>query len=274
MIPDLAAVRDRTTGLRQKVYRILSLGWVGSHHQWRHYTGAYLLFAALATPLVISVHSVVSWDFALSIVPGWHSTIFAPYFVAGAIHSGLAMVLTLLIPLRRIFRFEKFITTETLESIAKTIIFTGLIVGYAYGVEFFIAWYSGNMAERDTFIWRAIGHYAYAFWIMVVCNSIVPLAFFFKRLRTRISSLLVVSILVNIGMWYERFVIIVGSMAHEYNPYSWGNYSPTWIELSIMAGPFCLFLFLFFLFVKFLPSVSITEIKESLRPPMREKSKA
>jgi molybdopterin-containing oxidoreductase family membrane subunit len=274
MIPDLAAVRDHATGLRQKIYRILSLGWVGSHRQWRHYTSAYVLFAALATPLVISVHSVVSWDFALSIVPGWHSTIFAPYFVAGAIHSGLAMVLTLLIPLRRIFRVEKFITMETLESIAKTIIFTGLIVGYAYGVEYFMAWYSGNRVERDTFIWRAVGHYAYAFWIMVVCNSVAPLAFFFKKVRTRLSSLLLISVLVNIGMWYERFVIIVGSMAHEYNPYSWGNYAPTWVELSIMAGSFCLFLFLFFLFVKFLPSISITEIKESLKPPARERSKA
>lgn len=269
MLPDLAAVRDRTAGFRQKVYRVLSLGWKGSHGQWRHYTGAYLLFAALATPLVISVHSVVSWDFALSIVPGWHSTIFAPYFVAGAIHSGLAMVLTLLIPLRRIFRFEDFITVETLESIAKTIILTGLIVGYAYGVEYFMAWYSGNRVEWDTFIWRAVGRYAYAFWIMVVCNSLVPLAFFFKKVRTHVPSLFALSILINIGMWFERFVIIVGSMARDYNPHSWGYYAPTWVELGILAGSFCLFLFLFFLFVKFLPSVSIAEIKETLPPPSR-----
>ncbi len=271
LIPDLAAVRDQAKGIRRKIYALFALGWLATHQHWRHHGAAYLFFAALATPLVISVHSVVSWDFALSIVPGWHSTIFAPYFVAGAIHSGLAMVLTLLIPLRRIFQFEAIITIRTLESIAKTIIFTGLIMSYSYGVEYFIAWYSGNMVERDTFLWRAIGHYAPEFWIMVVFNSIVPLAFFFKRIRTHTGFLLGISILVNIGMWYERFVIIVGSMAHEYNPYSWGLYRPTWVELSIMLGSFCLFLFLFFLFAKFLPSVSISEIKETLKPPLKGK---
>jgi Ni/Fe-hydrogenase subunit HybB-like protein len=269
MVPDLAAVRDSASGLRKRIYGLFSLGWVGSHQQWRHFGTAYVLFAAFATPLVISVHSVVSWDFALSIVPGWHSTIFAPYFVAGAIHSGLAMVLTLLIPLRRIFRFETFITTETLESIAKTIIFTGIIVGYSYGVEYFIAWYSGNMFERDTFLWRAIGHYAPQFWVMVICNVFAPLVYFFKRARTQVGWLFGIAILVNVGMWYERFVIIVGSMAHEYNPYSWGLYSPSWVELSIMAGSFCLFGFLFLLFAKVAPSISISEIKESLAPPMR-----
>ena len=269
LIPDLAAVRDRATGIRRKIYGLFSLGWHSAHYQWRHYTSAYLFFAALATPLVISVHSVVSWDFALSIVPGYHSTIFAPYFVAGAIHSGLAMVLTLLIPLRRIFGFEFIITLETLESIAKAIIFTGLIVGYSYGVEYFIAWYSGNLAERDTFIWRAIGHYAPQFWIMVICNSVLPLAFFLKKIRTHIGLLFGISIFINIGMWFERFVIIVGSMTHDFLPYQWGLYSPSWVELSITFGSFCLFLFLFLLFAKFLPSVSITEIKESLRPPMK-----
>ena len=274
LVPDLAAVRDRAQGIRRKIYGILSLGWLGTQHHWRHHGGAYLFFAALATPLVISVHSVVSWDFALSIVPGWHSPIFAPYFVAGAIHSGLAMVLTLLIPLRRIFQFEVFITLKTMERIAQTIIFTGLIVGYSYGVEYFIAWYSGNMVERDTFIWRVIGHYAPAFWMMVFFNSVVPLAFLFKKIRTHIGFLFWISILVNIGMWCERFVIIVGSMAHEFNPYSWGLYTPTWVELSIMVGSFCLFFFFFLLFVKFLPSVSITEIKEGLRPHEKGGEKA
>jgi len=272
LIPDLAAVRDRATGIRRKIYGLFSLGWHSAHYQWRHYTSAYLFFAALATPLVISVHSVVSWDFALSIVPGYHSTLFAPYFVAGAIHSGLAMVLTLLIPLRRIFGFEPFITLETMESIAKTIIFTGLIVGYSYGVEYFIAWYSGNMVERDTFIWRVVGHYAPEFWIMVICNSVLPLAFFFKKIRTRIGYLFGISILINIGMWCERFVIIVGSMAHDFIPYQWGLYRPTWVELSITFGSFCLFLFLFLLFAKFLPSISITEIKESVRAPGKAKN--
>jgi molybdopterin-containing oxidoreductase family membrane subunit len=256
-------------GIWRKIYGLFSLGWHAAHDQWRHYTTAYLFFAALATPLVISVHSVVSWDFALAIIPGYHSTIFAPYFVAGAIHSGLAMVLTLLIPLRRIFRFEPIITMETLESIAKTIIFTGLIVGYSYGVEYFIAWYSGNTAERDTFLWRVVGQYAPEFWIMVTCNSVLPLAFFFKRIRTRIGALFGISIFVNIGMWCERFVIIVGSMAHDFIPYQWGLYRPTWVELSITFGSFSLFLFLFLLFAKLLPSVSITEMKEGVKLPSK-----
>lgn len=270
LIPDLAVVRDSSTGLRRKIYGFFSLGWLGTHRQWNHYGTAYLLFAALATPLVISVHSVVSWDFALSIVPGWHSTIFAPYFVAGAIHSGLAMVLTLLIPLRRIFNFEHLITLKILENIAKTIIFTGLIVGYAYGVEYFMAQYSGNIAERDTFIWRAVGHYALEFWIMVLFNAVVPLAFFIKKVRTDLRYLFGISILINIGMWYERFVIIVGSAAHQFDPYSWGYYSPTWVEFGIMIGSFSLFFFLFLLFAKFIPTISMTEMKETGRHSRRE----
>jgi len=269
LIPDLAIVRDRSTGIRHRIYGVLSLGWLGSHHQWRHYGWSYLLFAALATPLVVSVHSVVSWDFALAIIPGYHSTIFAPYFVAGAIHSGLAMVLTLLIPLRHIFKFETFITLKTLENIAKTMIFTCLILGYSYLVEYFIAWYSGNRVERDTFLWRAIGHYAPQFWIMILFNAVVPLAFFVKRVRTNLVCLFGIAILVNIGMWYERFVIIVGSIAHDFDPYVWGLYSPTWVEIGIMLGSFSLFFLFFLLFVKFLPSISITEIKEGLMPPMR-----
>jgi Ni/Fe-hydrogenase subunit HybB-like protein len=269
MLPDLASVRDRSTGVRKKIYGLLSLGWQGTHQQWNHYGTAYLLFAAFATPLVISVHSVVSWDFALSIVPGWHSTIFAPYFVAGAIHSGLAMVLTLLIPLRRIFRFEALITLHTLESIAKTIVLTGLIVGYSYGVEYFMAWYSGNMFEWDTFIWRAVGNYAPQFWIMVICNVLAPLLYLLRPIRRSLGWLFGIAILVNIGMWYERFVIIVGSMAHEFVPYAWGLYSPSWVELSIMGGSFCMFFFLFLLFSKFLPTVSASEMKEALGPPLR-----
>lgn len=272
LLPDIARVRDSATGLRKKIYGFFSLGWNGSHRLWNHYGMAYLLFAALATPLVVSVHSVVSWDFALSLVPGWHSTIFAPYFVAGAIHSGLAMVLTLLIPLRRMYRFENLITMRVLENIAKTIIFTGLIVGYAYIVEYFMAWYSGNVAERDTFLWRALGVYAPEFWVMVICNTVAPLAFFLKRFRTSIPRLFIISILVNIGMWYERFVIIIGSVAHAFDPYSWGYYRPTWVELGIMLGSFSLFAFLFCLFAKFLPAVSMTEMKEAAAPPTRERS--
>jgi molybdopterin-containing oxidoreductase family membrane subunit len=264
MIPDLAAVRDRATGVRKKIFTILSLGWTGKHEQWRHYTRGYLFFAALATPLVVSVHSVVSWDFALSVVPGWHSTIFAPYFVAGAIHSGLAMVLTLMIPLRKIFRYERILTMKILEAVAKTIIFTGLIVGYAYAVEYFLAWYSHNTVEMEAFRWRALGDYSIEFWIMVVCNSVVPLLFFFKKIRTSIPWLLGISILINVGMWYERFVIIIGSVAHGFIPHAWGLYRPSGIEFGIMIGSFSLFLLLFLLFVKHLPSISMTEMKETL----------
>ncbi|MCG6894110.1 MAG: polysulfide reductase NrfD [Desulfobacteraceae bacterium] len=264
MLPDLAVVRDRSTGLRKKVFTVLSLGWTGAHEQWRHYTRAYLFFAALATPLVISVHSVVSWDFALGVVPGWHTTIFAPYFVAGAIHSGLAMVLTLMIPLRKIFHFQDIITMRVLEAVAKTIVFTGLIVAFAYGTEFFIAWYSHNPVELAMFKYRPTGDYALGFWIMVVCNTMVPLLFLFKRIRTTIAWLFGISILVNIGMWFERYVIIITSVSRDFIPYAFGLYAPTVLEFGIMVGSFCLFFFLFVLFVKHLPSVSMTEMKEIL----------
>jgi molybdopterin-containing oxidoreductase family membrane subunit len=264
MLPDLATVRDRATGLRKKVFTVISLGWTGKHEQWRHYTRGYLFFAALATPLVISVHSVVSWDFALGVVPGWHTTIFAPYFVAGAIHSGLAMVLTLMIPLRRIFSYEKIITLAVLENVAKTIILTGMIVGFAYATEFFIAWYSFNSVEIEVFRYRMLGDYRVGFWIMVVCNTLVPLLFFFKRIRTSIRWLFALSLLINVGMWFERFVIIITSVARDFIPHAWGLYAPTAIEFGIMIGSFSLFFFLFLLFVKHLPSVSMTEIKETL----------
>ena len=264
MLPDLATIRDRATGTRKKIFHILSMGWTGVHEQWRHYARGYLFFAALATPLVISVHSVVSWDFALGVVPGWHTTIFAPYFVAGAIHSGLAMVLTLMIPLRKIFRFESIITIHVLESVAKTIIFTGLIVGFAYGTELFIAWYSRNIVEMETFRWRMFGDYGREYWIMVTCNALVPLLFLFKKIRTSVYWLFGFSLLINVGMWFERFVIIIGSVAHDFLPYAWGLYWPTFIEWGILVGSFCLFFFLFVLFVKHLPSVSMTEMKETL----------
>jgi len=264
MLPDLAIIRDRAVGRRKKIFTWLSLGWTGTHEQWRHYTRIYLFFAALATPLVISVHSVVSWDFALAVVPGWHTTIFAPYFVAGAIHSGLAMVLTLMIPLRKIFKYEKIITMHVLESVAKTIVLTGLIVGFAYGTEFFIAWYSKNPVEEYIFYWRAAGDYAIPFWIMVTCNTIIPLAFLIKKVRTAIPWLFGISIVVNIGMWYERFIIIITSVGRDFLPNAWSLYTPTLTEFGIMLGSFSLFFFLFVLFVKHMPSVSMTEMKETL----------
>lgn len=272
MVPDLATIRDRSTGWKQKIYGFFSLGWEGKSQSWRHYGTAYLLFAALATPLVISVHSVVSWDFAMGIVPGWHSTIFAPYFVAGAIHSGLAMVLILLIPLRKIFSFENLITMKVLEDIGKTIILTGMIVGYSYLIEHFMAWYSGNKAEEDQFMWRMIGYYRVGFWLMIICNAVVPLVLFFKKVRTNVLALFLIGILVNIGMWFERLVIIAGSQAHEFDPYSWGVYPYlSWVETGIMIGSFSLFFFLFLLFAKFLPSISVAEAKEFVPAPVRKK---
>ncbi len=262
LLPDLAAVRDRSTGTRRKIFKVLALGWTGAHEQWRHFSRGYLFFAALATPLVISVHSVVSWDFALGVVPGWHTTIFAPYFVAGAIHSGLAMVITLIIPLRKVFSYQKIITLGVLENVAKTIVFTGLIVGFAYGTEYFIAWYSHNAVEIESFRWRAMGEYRWGFYIMVVCNTLLPLLFLFRNVRRSIVLLFGICLLVNLGMWFERFVIIVGGVAHGFSPHAWGLYAPTLIEYGIMLGSFSLFFFLFLLFAKHLPSVSMTEMKE------------
>ena len=264
LIPDFAIVRDRSVGVKHKIFKALSLGWTGKSGQWLNYSRGYLFFAALATPLVISVHSVVSWDFALGVTPGWHTTIFAPYFVAGAIHSGLAMVLTLMIPLRKIFGYQDIITIEVLASVAKTIVFTGLIVGFAYATELFIAWYSQSIIEIESFWWRAFGEYASQYWIMVVCNTAIPLLFLSKKIRTSIVPLFIISIFVNIGMWMERFVIIIGSVAHDFLPNAWGFYSPPWFEFVLMGFGFCLFFFLFLLFAKHLPSVSMTEMKEHI----------
>ena len=269
LVPDLAIVRDRAKGIAKKVYGFFSLGWTGTDRQWRHYGASYLLLAGLATPLVISVHSVVSWDFALTVIPGYHSTIFAPYFVAGAIHSGLAMVLTLLIPLRRIFHFENVITTRTLEMVARLSVLMALIVGYSYIIEHFVAFYSGNVFERQTFMFRAGGYYSPFYWLMWLCNVAIPLLFFFKKVRTTPLCLFAISIVINIGMWLERFVIIVGSMAQDYLPYQWGFYWPTWVEWGIMVGSFSFLLLAFLLFVKFLPSVAMTEAKEEAGAPIR-----
>jgi len=262
LIPDLAILRDHWKGVRRYLYGALSLGWRGSAREWRHYIQVYGFFAALATPLVVSVHSVVSWDFAMSIVPGWHSTIFAPYFVAGAIHSGLAMVITLLIPMRRAFGLHDYLTERHFESLAKLVVVTGVIVGYSYLMEFFIAWYSGNPAEQGVFLYRISGEYAVAFWGMVLFNSILPLAFLWRRVRTSIPALFVIGILINAGMWLERLVIIVTSLSHDYLPYTWGSYRPTRIEVGITVGSFCWFLLFFLIFLKTFPSMSITEMKE------------
>lgn len=262
MIPDFAIARRHFKGFRQWVYKILSLGWEGTLHQWRVYNRLYLYLAAFATPLVISVHSVVSWDFAMSIVPGWHTTIFAPYFVAGAIFSGTAMVITLVIPMRKIFKLEKYITLTHFEKLSQVLLFTSLIVSFSYIVEFVLAFYSGNLFEESIFKYRLMGHYRYLYWTMLMCNMLLPLLLFIKKFRRNIKALFILSLFVNLGMWLERFVIIVTSLAKEYNPYSWGTYTPSMVEVGITIGSFGMFFTLFLLFTKGLPVLSMTETKE------------
>lgn len=262
MVPDLAIVRRYASGIRKRIYSILSLGWTGSLRQWKHYSRLYMFLAAFATPLVISVHSVVSWDFAMSIVPGWHTTIFAPYFVAGAIFSGTAMVLTLVIPMMKIFRLEKYITVDHFDKIAKVLLFTSVIVTYSYIVEFALAFYGGHKFEEAHFLYRAIGDYRYLYWMMLFCNSLLPLTLFIRKLRRNILYLFILSLFVNVGMWLERFVIIVSSLAKDFDPYNWGVYVPKWPEVAITLGSFGMFFMFFLLFTKALPVLAITEIKE------------
>jgi len=264
LIPDLATMRDRaTTKLRRMAYGAFSLGWRSSMRHWLNYERTYLLLAALATPLVLSVHSVVSFDFAVSLLPGWHTTIFPPYFVAGAIFSGFAMVLTLAIPVRKVYKLEHIITEKHLENMAKIILLTGTLVGYAYAMEFFIAWYSGNPYEQFAFINRMFGDYAWAYWIMVTCNVITPQFFWFKKLRRNVTVLFILSIFVNIGMWFERFVITM-TLHADFLPSSWGYFTPTFWDMATFAGSFGLFFTLFFLFLRWLPMVSMAEVKAVL----------
>jgi molybdopterin-containing oxidoreductase family membrane subunit len=262
LIPDLATMRDRArTPIRKFCYGFFALGWIGSNRQWSHYEKTYLLLAGLSTPLVLSVHSIVSFDFAVSQVPGWHTTIFPPYFVAGAIFSGFGMVLTLMIPIRALFHLEEVITVRHVELMGKVVLATGSMVGYAYAMEFFIAWYGGNPYERFAFLNRAFGPYWWAYWIMVTCNVISPQLFWFKKIRRNMVAVFLLSIVVNIGMWFERFVIIVTSLHRDYLPSSWGYFRPTLVDVGIFVGSFGLFLTLFLLFIRFLPMLAIAEIK-------------
>jgi len=262
MIPDLATLRDRATSrIKQFFYGLFALGWSGSNRHWLRFERAYLLLAALATPLVLSVHSIVSFDFAVSILPGWHTTIFPPYFVAGAIFSGFGMVMTILIPCRTAFGLQDLITRRHVENMAKVILVTGSMVGYAYATEFFIAWYSGNLTEQFAFINRAFGPYAWAYWTMFSCNAFVPQLFWLKRFRQSMALAWIVCILVNVGMWFERFVIVVTSLSRDFLPSSWGMFSPTIIDILTFAGSFGLFFTLFLLFVRFLPMVAMAEVK-------------
>lgn len=262
MIPDLATFRDRSTNKwRRMVYSLLSLGWTGSSRGWMRYEKAYAILAALATPLVLSVHTVVSFDFAVSQLPGWHTTIFPPYFVAGAIFSGFGMVLTLLIPVRAIYNLRDLITPRHLDNMCKIILATGSMVGLAYVTEFFVAWYSQNPYELFAFINRAFGPYAWAYWIMFSCNVITPQLFWFRVFRTNVVLMWVVTIFVNIGMWFERFVIVITSLSRDFLPSSWGYFSPTWVDIGMLVGSFGLFTTLFLMFCRFLPIVAIGEIK-------------
>jgi len=262
LIPDLATIRDRTKSKLKKFFAgFFSLGWNGSNKTWSRYETVYTLLAGLATPLVVSVHTIVSWDFATSVIPGWHTTIFPPYFVAGAVFSGFAMVLSLMLIVRKVFHFEDYITAKHVESMCKIIIATGGIVGLAYATEFFIALYSGNPYEKFAFINRALGPFAWAYWIMVFCNIVIPQFFWWKKIRTNMILVFILSIFINVGMWFERFVIITISLSRDYLPASWANYIPTSVEIATLIGSFGLFFTLFLLFARFLPMISIGEIK-------------
>ena len=265
LLPDIASVRDRATGLRRRIYSIFSFGWSGSVKTWQRFEIVSLILAGISTPLVLSVHTIVSMDFATSVIPGWHTTIFPPYFVAGAIFSGFAMVQTLLLILRKVLNFEHYITMFHIESMNKIIMTTGSIVGVAYLTELFIAWYSGSEYEMYAFANRVAGPYAWAYWAMMTCNVISPQLFWFKKIRTSIPISWVLSIIVNIGMWFERFVIIVTSLHRDYLPSSWAMFYPTWTDVGIFVGSIGLFFVLFLLFLRFLPGIAIAEVKLLLK---------
>jgi molybdopterin-containing oxidoreductase family membrane subunit len=265
LIPDLATLRDRSQSKTGRViYGVFALGWRGSARHWHRYETAYLLLAGLATPLVVSVHTVVSFDFSIAILPGWHATIFPPYFVAGAIYSGFAMVLTLAIPIRAIYGLEDFITLRHLQNMAKVMLVTGLIVAYGYMIEAFTAWYSGDKFEMFVPWNRATGPYALAYLALILCNVVIPQALWFRRVRSNVYALFAIAIVVNIGMWLERFVIVVTSLHRDFLPSSWGNYSPTIWDWGTYVGTIGLFLTLLFLFVRFLPMISIAEMRAIL----------
>jgi len=262
MIPDFATLRDRApAGIRKWIYGVCSLGWNGSHRTWSRYETFTMILAGLATPLVISVHSIVSMDFATSIVPGWHTTLFPPYFVAGAVYSGFGMVMTLLILTRTLMHVEKYITHRHLDAMAKVMLLTGSIVAFSYLTEFFVAWLSGNPHEQAIFYGRATGPYAACFWTMVGCNVVAPQLLWSRRIRGNVPALFVLSILVNVGMWLERFVIIVTSLHRSYLPSSWVMYRPTMIEVGTLIGSFGLFFTCFLLFIRLLPMIAIWEVK-------------
>jgi molybdopterin-containing oxidoreductase family membrane subunit len=263
LVPDLATLRDRARNpLTRILYGIFALGWRNSARHWHRYHSAYLILAALATPLVVSVHSIVSLDFAVGIVPGWHATIFPPYFVAGAIFSGFAMVMTLAIPLRKFYGLEDFITMRHLNNMAKVMLTTGMIVVYGYMMEAFFAWYSGVPYEGYMMLNRVTGPYAPFYWALLLCNAVIPQLLWFRRVRTNVLLLFIISLIVNVGMWLERFIIVITSLTRDYLPSSWDMYYPTIWDITLFFGTIGLFLTLLFLFVRVLPAISIFEMRE------------
>jgi len=265
LIPDLATIRDRAkTPIRRFVYGLFALGWRGSVRQWHHYESAYLVLAALATPLVLSVHSIVSMDFAVSLLPGWHTTVFPPYFVAGAIYSGFAMVLTLAIPIRAYYGMEDFITMRHIQNMAKIMLVTGLIVLYGYSVEAFMGWYAASEWEGFMIANRVTGPYWYMYAALIFCNGVIPQTLWFTKVRTNIPLLFVIALIVNVGMWLERYVIVVTSLSRDYLPSQWGQYAGTMWDWMTYVGTIGLFAWLMFLFLRFLPMISMFEMRTIL----------
>jgi molybdopterin-containing oxidoreductase family membrane subunit len=265
LVPDFATVRDRAKGLRRKIYSYVSFGWTGSAKHWQRWEALSLVLAGLATPLVLSVHTIVSFDFATSVIPGWHTTIFPPYFVAGAIFSGFAMVQTLMIMTRKVLKLEDYITLEHIDSMNKVILATGSIVGVAYLTELFIAWYSGYIYEQFAFYNRVMGPYFWSYIGMMGCNVISPQIFWSKKMRRSILVTFFMSIFINIGMWFERFVIIASTLARDYLPSSWSYYSPSWVEVCLFIGTLGLFSTLYLVFMRVAPVVAVAEIKGILK---------
>jgi molybdopterin-containing oxidoreductase family membrane subunit len=270
LIPDVATLRDAEKNpIKKQIFSMLSFGWRNSEAEWRHFARAYLFLAAFSTPLVLSVHSVVSFDFAMALVPGWHTTIFAPYFVAGAIFSGMGMVFTIIIPIRKFFKLQHYVTLNHLDAGAKLCLFTSMVVGCAYMVEFFIGWYGAVPVEQEYWWNRVFGQWWWAAWIMLTCNMILPLSLFSQSLRRNPTWLFILSLFINLGMWFERFVIIVPGLSHEYEPWQWSTYVPTFVDYSILIGSFGWFFMWFLLFIRQLPVIAISEVKEIVPPRLR-----
>jgi molybdopterin-containing oxidoreductase family membrane subunit len=268
MVPDFASIRDRATSkIKKAIYGFLAFGWTGSTKEWLRYEGLSYVLGGIAAVLVVSVHSIVATDFASSVIPGWHTTIFPPYFVVGAIFSGFAMVMTLMIIIRKYYHLKEYVTDSHLNAIAKILIFISLIMGTAYTTEVFMAWYSGNPYEMFTFFHNRItGDYSFMFWAMVICNAVIPQVMWSKKVRSNITALFIISLVINLGMWYERFNIVVTSLANDYMPSSWTTYSPSWVEISIYLGTLGFFTTGVLFFFRFLPMIAISEVKSVLKP--------